>query len=110
MNPINLTNSTFGATGTPSASYALAGRRGVLSGAVAGAPTTGSERVDRVELSEQARALASGPTPIREDLVRRIRAEIEGGTYDIDSRLDKAVNELAKDLAGPIDPLENVYA
>ncbi|MFM9956470.1 MAG: flagellar biosynthesis anti-sigma factor FlgM [Phycisphaerales bacterium] len=114
MNPINLTSSAFGAPGSvgaAGASYAAAGRRG-LTGTTP--PSQGSatspDRIDRVELSEEARALATNPTPIREDLVNRIRAEIANGTYDIDGKLDQAVNELAKDLSGPIDPLSNVYA
>lgn len=66
--------------------------------------TAGADRADRVELSQAARSLASSPTPIRESLVNRIRQQIEDGTYDIDSKLDKAVTELAKDL-GPINDL-----
>lgn len=92
-------------------SYAASLRR---SAAIAGGGTSETsvpERIDRVELSEQARAFASAPTPIRQGLVDRIRAEIESGTYDIDGKLDKAVNELAKDLSDPIvDALGNVYA
>lgn len=65
-----------------------------------------AERTDRVELSPAARALASAPTPIREELVARIKAQIADGTYDIDARLDKTVTELAKDL----NPLDSLYA
>jgi flagellar biosynthesis anti-sigma factor FlgM len=83
-------------------SYAATRRPVPSEGSASVAQTT--DRADRVELSAQARALASSPTPVRESLVNRIRAEIENGTYDIDSKLDKAVTELAKDL-GPINDL-----
>lgn len=112
MNPIQINSKAFGASGIPGSaggSYAANARRAALGSAPAPSGESAS-RVDRVELSEQARALATNPTPIRENLVNRIRAEIEAGTYDLDGKLDLAVNELAKDLSGPIDPLENVYA
>ena len=83
-------------------SYA-ATRRAVPADGSVTAPQS-ADRADRVELSAQARALASVPTPVRENLVNRIRQEIENGTYDIDSKLDRAVTELAKDL-GPINDL-----
>lgn len=65
------------------------------------APATDStvERTDSVELSAQARALASQPTPIREDLVASVRDQIARGVYENDQKLDSAITELAKDLA-----------
>ncbi len=86
-------------------SYAAVRRASAGEGlAASAAGSVGTDRADRVELSAAARSLASSPTPIRESLVNRIRQQIEDGTYDIDSKLDKAVTELAKDL-GPINDL-----
>lgn len=57
------------------------------------------DRTDSVELSDQARALATQPTPIREDLVASVRDQIARGVYENDTKLDAAITELAKDLA-----------
>ena len=53
---------------------------------------------DRVELSGSARILAKiGENPIRQELVDRVRAEIDAGTYDTDAKLDAALEELLSD-------------
>ncbi len=58
-----------------------------------------SEAVDRVEVSSEARFLdALRENPIRTDLVERVRAEIEAGTYVTDQRLDAAADAIAGDL------------
>lgn len=55
---------------------------------------------DAVELS--AEALSAGgvgrETPVRADLVSRIRAQIADGTYETPDKLDIAIDRLAKDL------------
>ncbi|MBL8764129.1 MAG: flagellar biosynthesis anti-sigma factor FlgM [Phycisphaerae bacterium] len=58
---------------------------------------------DRVELSDEARALSqlALDPPIREDLVSRVRSEIEAGTYLTDDKLDAAVNRLLGSLPSP---------
>lgn len=58
-------------------------------------------RIDADQLSLSAEALArNAASPIRQDLVSRIRAELAAGTYDTNARLDKAIDNLASDLAG----------
>lgn len=55
---------------------------------------------DRVELSDRARLLsklASLPE-IRQDLVDRVRGEIQKGTYDSPDRVEGALNSLIDDL------------
>jgi len=57
---------------------------------------------DRVEISEQAtlmQKLIKGPE-IRGDLVRRIRAEIEAGTYETPERINATVDILLSELTG----------
>lgn len=55
---------------------------------------------DRVELSDRARLLnklANMPS-IRQDLVDRVKQEIQGGTYDTPERVEGALNSLMDDL------------
>lgn len=104
MNPI--TNNINGTAPLAARLESYAAPRREVQGEGSLIQPSGGDRADRVELSAQARSLASSPTPIRQELVNRVRAEIEAGTYDIESKLDKAVTELAKDL----NPLDNLYA
>lgn len=54
---------------------------------------------DAVEVSPLATYLSKlKQNPIREDLVSRVKAEIEAGTYDTPDKLDKALDELVQDL------------
>jgi len=55
--------------------------------------------VDRVEISEHARALSqeSGDR-IRTDLVQRVRSEIEADTYLTTSRIDAAARAISRQL------------
>lgn len=55
---------------------------------------------DRVELSERARLLSrlAEPLPVRHELVNRVRAEIEAGTYETSERIEGALDGLAEDL------------
>jgi len=61
------------------------------------APTRGG---DRVELSSAAQLLGKlrGLPEVRADLVARVRAQIDAGTYETDARIDAAVDALAEDL------------
>ena len=61
------------------------------------APTRGS---DRVELSRTAQLLSkiSDLPDVRQDVIDRVRAEIEAGTYETPERLDKAAEALAQEL------------
>lgn len=55
---------------------------------------------DRVELSQKAQLLnrlAELPD-VRHDLVARVRAEIEAGTYETPEKIDKAIDGLIEDL------------
>ncbi len=54
---------------------------------------------DRVELSGSARLLAKiAENPIRQELVDRVKAEIDAGTYETEDKLDAALEELLSDL------------
>lgn len=55
---------------------------------------------DRVELSDEARYLQKliEVPPVREDLVARVRAQIEAGTYDTPDRMNQALDALLDDL------------
>ncbi|MEO1130110.1 MAG: flagellar biosynthesis anti-sigma factor FlgM [Planctomycetota bacterium] len=55
------------------------------------------ERSDQVELSSIARSLQD--PQIRTDLVQRIRAEIESGSYETPQRLDQAAEALAREIS-----------
>lgn len=59
-----------------------------------------SRASDSVTLSDHARYLDQlrDQADVRQDLVARVKAEIEAGTYDNDERLDKAIDGLARDL------------
>ena len=54
----------------------------------------------KVELSEHARLLSKlAELPdVRQDLVDRVKAEIEAGTYDTADKIDALLDELARDL------------
>lgn len=53
---------------------------------------------DRVEVSSLAKELSLKQDPFRQDLVDRIRAEIEAGTYETEERVDGAIDGLLNDL------------
>lgn len=56
--------------------------------------------VDQVQLSDHARWLDRlRDLPVRSDLVSRIKSEIDAGTFDIDTRIDRAADAIANDLA-----------
>ncbi len=66
-----------------------------------GAVQTPLVRIDADQLELSPEALARGAeSPIRKDLVARIRAELQAGTYDTSERLDRAIDGLADDLLG----------
>lgn len=55
---------------------------------------------DSVDISALARRLGERPAgePIRQDLVDRVKYEIENGTYESDDKLDLASDRLLRDL------------
>ena len=64
------------------------------------APQTSSQPADTVEISLQAKVasqLANVP-PIRADLVARVKAEIQAGTYETPEKLNAALDGLLKEL------------
>ncbi len=66
-------------------------------------PQPGSPTVDRghdqVELSDSARLLAKiRENPVRSELIDRVRAEIDAGSYETEDKLDAAIEELLSDL------------
>lgn len=56
---------------------------------------------DQVDLSSTARIFSqlNNTDGIRQELVARIRAEIEAGTYETPDKLDAAIEGLAQDLS-----------
>lgn len=65
---------------------------------IAGEGTASRESSDAVELSPVARRTAESAAPIRGELVSRVRAEIENGTYLTEDKLDAVVNRLHREL------------
>ena len=66
------------------------------------APATETSRgSDQVDLSSTARIFAqlNDAGGVRQELVAKIRAEIEAGTYETPEKLDAAIEALAQDLA-----------
>lgn len=55
---------------------------------------------DRVEVSALAQSLArlKQEPPVRQDLIDRVRAEIEAGAYDTPERLDVAVDRILREF------------
>jgi negative regulator of flagellin synthesis FlgM len=53
-----------------------------------------------VEVSALAQSLSRLNTdpPVRQDLIDRVRAEIEAGVYDTPERLDRAVDRLLAEI------------
>jgi len=56
---------------------------------------------DRAEFSDSARLLSllREVPDVREDLVARVRGEIEAGTYETPDKIDALLDGLAEDLA-----------
>jgi len=69
-------------------------------------PTEGNtvrrNTVDSVDLSSAARHLEQqhGESTVRQNLVQRVRASIEAGTYETPQRLDQAARALLQELEG----------
>lgn len=64
------------------------------------APSTPSRGSDRVELSRSAQLLSKlNELPdVRQDLIDRVRGEIDAGTYETPERIALAAEALAADL------------
>jgi len=78
------TRKCLGARGTPARK---ANRR----------PTRRTRRTDELaEWAAKARLLPE----VRRDLVERVRAEIEAGTYETPAKMDAAIERLLEDLTG----------
>lgn len=65
------------------------------------APTSTVRGEDEVQLSDHARLLSKlkGLPDVRQDVVDRVRSEIDGGGYETNERIDATVNALLEDLA-----------
>jgi len=65
-------------------------------------PSAGGAKADTVELSEAARLAAKldDVPAVRQDLIEQIRASIADGSYEDDSKIDTAIENLAEDLGG----------
>ncbi len=59
-----------------------------------------AREADRAELSPVAKFLSELKTgaPIRQDLVARVKEEIQAGTYDTDAKLDAVLDDVAEDI------------
>jgi hypothetical protein len=71
-----------------------------IGGGGPGALAAGVRGADRVEVSSMALYLSKLQQlpAIREDLVARVRAEIEAGTYDTDEKITAAFGEALRDV------------
>jgi anti-sigma28 factor (negative regulator of flagellin synthesis) len=60
-----------------------------------------SNRVDRVEVSDQARLMArmKSMPDVRQNLIDQIKRQIQAGTYDTPERLDTALDRMIDELA-----------
>ena len=56
---------------------------------------------DRVEVSSIARELSRMQEPVRQDLIDRVRTEIESGSYETEARFDRAITRMLGDLDLP---------
>jgi len=62
---------------------------------------TGSDRAEFSQVAQYLSKLAD--LPVRQDLVDRVRSQLDAGTYNADAKLDGALNDLA-DALTPLDP------
>lgn len=63
--------------------------------AAAAQPNTASGPVDRLEISQAAQAaIAAEGSPIRQDLINLIRAQIVNGTYDTPDKMEVAMERM----------------
>lgn len=71
------------------------------------------DRTDRLELSEQARALLAAQPPsdtdpgVRTGLIRAVRTLIDSGFYDTSERIDDTVEQLLNRLGEPAQAANN---
>jgi len=74
-------------------------RAGARQDRSAGAQTRTERGEDRVEVSSLARLLQQlrDVPDVREDLVERVRAQVEAGTYLTPDKLDAALDEMIAD-------------
>lgn len=65
-------------------------------------PRSTRRGADRVEVSSLARSLSrlTSDEPVRQDLIDRVRGEIEAGRYDTPDKVDTAVDRLLTELDG----------
>ena len=63
-------------------------------------PPAASQPVDEVQISLEARlkSLLARVPDVRQDLIERVRAEIEAGTYETEEKLDIALGRLLDEL------------
>lgn len=63
-------------------------------------PRSARRGVDRVEVSSLAQSLSrlNQEQPVRQDLIDRVRSEIEAGRYETPERIDAAVTNMLRDI------------
>jgi negative regulator of flagellin synthesis FlgM len=90
--------SVSGSTGAGAVGRAEA--RGVSPGAEQASSSPARRGEDRVELSDAARLLAKlqGLPEIRQELVDRVRAEIEAGTYETPELIDQTIEAMLGEI------------
>ena len=62
-----------------------------------GGATSGTQKGDTVEISDQARA-ASGADGVRTGLIREIKALIQDNLYESEDKVDGAAGRIVRDL------------
>ncbi len=86
--------------GPVSQSHAAAAAQNGRFNRAAGQAAAPTREADRVELSEHARYLnqASQLPEVRQELIDRVKAEIEAGTYDSADKIDALIDALDEEL------------
>ncbi len=98
MSDINPLNPSLAQAGL-SAYSALSGSGKADRATVASETSAPARRADALDLSPAAQTRAKAEAqPVRQDLVDRIRDEIDAGTYETPSKINVAVDRLLSDL------------
>jgi flagellar biosynthesis anti-sigma factor FlgM len=96
MNPINNVSVT---NGTYKVQPAAAARTAETAAPSSPAPARANDRVELSGMQNFLQALKTND--VRVDKVSEIRSQIDAGNYDVDGKLDQALDRLLDDLAEP---------
>lgn len=86
--------------GRPSPTELTPGTTGAFTDRPAATATPAERGQDRVELSSTAQLLSkmSDLPDVRQDVIDRVRTEIDLGIYETDDKIDASIDALADDL------------